>query len=428
MSKEFLEKIKKSLFLKPQKSGYKYSIVPDNGRKILLQGEALNYTDYIWKKKTYEAIEKFLAKTNNNLDPDTQGYYPMQVFETKSICRYEDFINLLAEEEVNIVTKKHDNTNPSGHSHVFLGIHKDDKFMVEGSVYQRSDDGEHFSVRLEITYLNFNAIANFISKLNDLRETFASSNKSSNKMFFMQKDPSVGNIFFKKVSHMGQPLPEENYNDEVVKNYHYCIDKLKDKNKTAGRLVILRGKPGTGKTNLIKCFCHDMAEPMIFIPSYCINSLLGPDMLTLLSNFRSTYSINKKASLVLVLEDCDDFLESRSSGDSVNVSSLLNLCDGLVGEALDLKFIATTNLPNMQIDPAVTRAGRLMKVIDIEELSKDKANKLYKKLSNTTEEQSNHFKENVTLAEVYEEAAKLDNSSKDMKEKDKKTLGFATGK
>jgi hypothetical protein len=68
------------------------------------------------------------------------------------------------------------------------------------------------------------------------------------------------------------------------------------------------------------------------------------------------YSPKPKA---LIIEDAEFLLMPRGPENSRWVAHLLNLTDGLLGDALALHLIATVNCPLEGIDPALRRAGRL---------------------------------------------------------------------
>jgi len=55
---------------------------------------------------------------------------------------------------------------------------------------------------------------------------------------------------------------------------------------------------------------------------------------------------------------------------------LLNLSDGLGGELLEFQIIVTVNRPIEDIDPAITRKGRLMAYREFRRLSADEAGRV----------------------------------------------------
>jgi len=62
----------------------------------------------------------------------------------------------------------------------------------------------------------------------------------------------------------------------------------------------------------------------------------------------------------LIIEDAEDPIRGDGHERPPQIATLLNLSDGLVGELLEFQIIVTVNCPLEDIDPAITRKGRLM--------------------------------------------------------------------
>src|SRR6185436_19347124 len=60
-----------------------------------------------------------------------------------------------------------------------------------------------------------------------------------------------GNLALNNIGNAGIPLERRNYNPKVLEDYDYVV---KDFNTTspAGRMAIMEGMPGTGKTHLVR--------------------------------------------------------------------------------------------------------------------------------------------------------------------------------
>ncbi len=189
-----------------------------------------------------------------------------------------------------------------------------------------------------------------------------------------------------------------NYDPDVVARYQH-ITKCLSSAEPCGRFCLFDGPPGTGKSYLIRSLISTLDAVFILIPSTMIGALSGPSLMPTFLKAKA----NKKP-LVLVLEDADMALVSRkvSRGNSAALAEILNLSDGLIGEMLDLRIIATTNAERIELDPAVTRPGRMCTHLTLGELPAAQLASIYNRLSESDQGadavQKAHAK---TLAEVY---------------------------
>jgi glucose-1-phosphate thymidylyltransferase short form len=78
--------------------------------------------------------------------------------------------------------------------------------------------------------------------------------------------------------------------------------------------------------------------------------------------------LNNKNS-VFVIEDAEELITSREEVRNSNLSMLLNLTDGLLGESLGIQIIATFNTDVKNIDKALLRKGRLSQIYAFKALS-----------------------------------------------------------
>lgn len=190
------------------------------------------------------------------------------------------------------------------------------------------------------------------------------------------------------------PLEEDNYSPEVVEGFKFICEDLKSVSPS-GRLAILDGKPGTGKTFLIRAMLHAVPNALfVIVPAHLIPELSNPGMISALLETRKNKGDNPTVFLV---EDADDCLVARDSSNVNAVSALLNLGDGILGAMMELRIICTTNAKDEELDEAVTRPGRLSRKITVGALAPKEAAKLFKRLTGKDE----RFGEPMTLAEVY---------------------------
>jgi SpoVK/Ycf46/Vps4 family AAA+-type ATPase len=103
---------------------------------------------------------------------------------------------------------------------------------------------------------------------------------------------------------------------------------------------------------------------------------------------------------ILIIEDAENIILDRK--DSINpnqaVSNLLNLSDGLLGDAMHQQIITTFNCEIKGIDPALIREGRLVVEHKFDKLSTENAQRLAKEV---VIDGADQIQRPMTLAEIY---------------------------
>lgn len=186
----------------------------------------------------------------------------------------------------------------------------------------------------------------------------------------------------------GESIVQQNYNNDFPKAYEKLCSFLAD--DSCG-LVLLDGSPGTGKSSLLvhlTSLSEELDKKFVFIPASFGYVLSSADFLGFASsNLKDT---------VLVIEDGEEILRSRSSGFGVGaVSNILNISDGILGKILKTKIIVTLN-KTTDIDEALLRKGRLKLKYTFNPLTVVKSNELLTSLGKdfVTEEP-------MVLADIY---------------------------
>lgn len=244
--------------------------------------------------------------------------------------------------------------------------------------------------------------------------------KLSNFLSTYIKKPSVPQSSFSMVTVQGQSMDFEqlriptmkfnplNYTPRIVAQYEEIVDSFNAPGK--GKLLIMQGEPGTGKSSIIRSLMEDMKDQstFIFLPTNMLTQIVTPSFLPAL--IRESESDKSK---VLIIEDADDCLVERATDNLGIISTLLNMTSGLLGDSLNLRVIATTNMKKADIDPALTRSGRLFDLMEFEALGPEQAYELLVSLSDKDSTTIAAPKSGI-LADIYATAAASNKKKKVM--------------
>ncbi|MEO6569721.1 MAG: AAA family ATPase [Opitutaceae bacterium] len=159
-------------------------------------------------------------------------------------------------------------------------------------------------------------------------------------------------------------------------------------------LTVLTGAPGTGKTTLLRSLAHWLVESHVFyfMPAARFAAVESGEIVTFWANENRSSKLRK----VLILEDAESVLLRRGDDNREKVATLLNLTDGMLGDALGLHVVCTLNSELGDLDPALLRPGRLVAHHDFELLTTEEAARLAAVLGVVAP-----ASERVSLAELF---------------------------
>ena len=180
---------------------------------------------------------------------------------------------------------------------------------------------------------------------------------------------------------------------DIEKNYNTDFSPINDKimedlRKQKSGIHILHGIPGTGKSSYIKYLISNIDKKFIYCPSSLVSYLSSPDFIKLI--------LREGADSILIIEDAEEALVNKGTDRDAAVTNILNLSDGIIGDALNIQIIATFNTDFSHIDPAIVRKGRLLSKYEFKKLELTKTKELLHSLN-----LPNESVKEMNLSDIY---------------------------
>ncbi|MEU6037170.1 DUF5925 domain-containing protein [Actinomadura sp. NPDC047616] len=162
-----------------------------------------------------------------------------------------------------------------------------------------------------------------------------------------------------------------NYTARVARELDRVMGLGRD--EAHGRLLLLHGPPGTGKTTALRALARAWSswcqadcvldpEALFGTPSYLMRVTIGDD------------DDDEGRWRLLILEDCDELIRGEAKQSTgQGLSRLLNLTDGMLGQGRNVLVAITTNEDIARLHPAVVRPGRCLAQIEVGPLTRPEA-------------------------------------------------------
>ncbi|MCE2773329.1 MAG: ATP-binding protein [Bacteroidetes bacterium] len=159
----------------------------------------------------------------------------------------------------------------------------------------------------------------------------------------------------------------KHYNDDFAPWHERILARLNTPDDKG--LVLLHGKPGTGKTTYLRYLAGLVQKRVIFLSPDMVQRLGTPNFTSLMKGYENS---------ITIIEDAEEVVMDRNAGGNHAISNLLNMTDGLLADCFKMQFVCTFNTPLATLDKALLRKGRLIARYEFNELEQPKVEALAK--------------------------------------------------
>jgi ATPase family associated with various cellular activities (AAA) len=281
--------------------------------------------------------------------------------------------------EINIDCKKANNWFSEKYSNEIKDLYFDKRYINKGSKKAEYDDFFYFlyedlivNFDTDQSYVRFlfrkTALEKVENVVNGIQKFRQKKEKKNPQITLLVKNSNGIGTKTLKISKPKLNITD-NYNDDFKEVHQIILKRLQRKNDRG--LILLHGKPGTGKTSYIRYLVSILKKDVIFLPPNMAGAITNPDLISVLID---------NPNSVFVIEDAENIVFDREKDGHSPVSALLNISDGLLSDCLNIQIICSFNTDLSKVDNALMRKGRLIAKYEFKELEIHKAQKLSDKL------------------------------------------------
>lgn len=351
-----------------------------NNLEILEKLQSIK-SNSLLKKESVQHSDVFSDRTGNylnqfNLFISYFNCYPHLIYEKEIDCKkandwfIKNYFNEIKDYHINMLGSKKFKENML--DEVFYFIDKDMIVNIQASMCM---------VRILFRETDINKVKEITSGIRKFRFRFI----KDEPRIFLLANTTLG-IETKSFKLVKQKISiEDNYNNDFKEIHDTIIKRLNNKNDKG--LVLLHGKPGTGKTSYIKYLVGIIKKKIIFLPPNMASAITNPDLMSIMID---------NSNSIFVIEDAENIVIDRENNGQSPVSAILNVSDGLLSDCLNIQIICSFNTDISKVDSALMRKGRMIAKYEFKELEINKAQALSNKLSFKT-----IISKPMTLSEIY---------------------------
>jgi hypothetical protein len=301
---------------------------------------------------------------------------------------------------------------------VYIGFDYDEYDYEEAENGESEDDPESF--RIECVSHS----KEHLQEIKKALDNIAQEPETKSKIFMIIRQGS--SLALKDIGWEPQEYIPENYDETNQIWFDKIVENVTNSRNEpgCGRLTLLKGPPGTGKTTYIGALVSQIDAIFVYCDSHTFRNIVGPDLLALFIDVSKRHSKNKNKPLVFLLEDAEELLVQRGQGDRSAVEILLSVTDSFITRSLDIHVFATTNERLENIDSAIRRDGRMFTHLSFDPLPASHAQRILHRELRAKGESTNGVmvREPMTLAEIYMRAK--NHKKKDDDAKKRRKVGF----